>query len=78
MLPLDGRSLAMIGGVAAAVIAGIYVIWGPSENRPVKRNRRGYLLLLIIDVTNVYLFMIILLIAFKKNNSRNTTQSTTL
>jgi ubiquitin carboxyl-terminal hydrolase 30 len=40
MLHLDSKNFVLIGGAAVAVIAGIYVIWGPSDNRKRRLNRR--------------------------------------
>ena len=33
------RNIAMLGGAAAAVLAGAYIMWGPSERR--KTNKGG-------------------------------------
>jgi len=41
MLSVDAKNVFLIGGAAIAVLAGAYVIWGPSERKPRKRNRRG-------------------------------------
>ena len=43
MLFLDNKHLVVIGGVTAAVLAGVYVFWGPSESCGRKRNRKGEL-----------------------------------
>jgi len=42
MLSIDTKNVFLIGGAAVAVLAGAYVIWGPSERRRRKKgNRRG-------------------------------------
>lgn len=43
MFSLDNKHLVVIGGVTAAVLAGVYVFWGPSESSRRKRNRKGEL-----------------------------------
>jgi len=41
MLHIDAKNVFLIGGAAVAVLAGAYVIWGPSERKHRKGNRRG-------------------------------------
>jgi len=41
MLSVDAKNIFLIGGAALAALAGAYVIWGPSERKHKKRNRRG-------------------------------------
>ena len=38
---IDFKNVFVIGSAAAAVLAGVYVIWGPSEGRKRRGNRRG-------------------------------------
>jgi len=42
MLSLDAKNVFLIGGAAVAVLAGAYVIWGPSERKRRKANSRGH------------------------------------
>jgi len=44
MLFIDAKNVFLIGGAAVAVLAGAYVIWGPSERSRRKRTRRGNIL----------------------------------
>jgi len=44
MLSIDTKNVFLIGGAAVAVLAGAYVIWGPSERKHRKGNRRGNIL----------------------------------
>ena len=41
MLSVDTKNIFLIGGAAVAVLAGAYVIWGPSERKHKKGSRRG-------------------------------------
>ena len=41
MIFVDTKNIFLIGGAAVAVLAGAYVIWGPSERKRNKGNRRG-------------------------------------
>jgi len=41
MLFIDAKNVFLIGSAAVAVLAGAYVIWGPSERRRKKGSRRG-------------------------------------
>jgi len=38
---IDAKNVFLIGGAAAVVLAGAYVIWGPSERKRNKGSRRG-------------------------------------
>jgi len=41
MLSVDTKNVFLICGAAVAVLASAYVIWGPSESKQKKGNRRG-------------------------------------
>ena len=40
MFSLDGRQLLLFGSTAAALAAGAYVLWGPSEKKK-SRKKKG-------------------------------------
>lgn len=40
MLSVDTKNVLLIGGAAVAVLAGAYVLWGPSERKHKRGNRR--------------------------------------
>ena len=39
MFPIDSKNIAVLGGATAAFLAGVYVLWGPSEKKPSKRKK---------------------------------------
>ena len=45
---MDVRNWAVLGSAAAAVVAGVYVLWGPSERR--RKSRRGESVITPLDV----------------------------
>ena len=45
---MDVRNWAVLGSAAAAVVAGVYVLWGPPERR--RKSRRGESVITSLDV----------------------------
>ena len=39
MFSLDGRQLLLFGSTAAALAAGAYVLWGPSEKKKTRKKK---------------------------------------
>ena len=39
MFSIDSKNLAVLGGATAAFLAGVYVLWGPSEKKSSKRKK---------------------------------------
>ena len=39
MFSIDSKNIAVLGGATAAFLAGVYVLWGPSEKKSSKRKR---------------------------------------
>ena len=42
MFSIDSRNVALLGGATAAVLAGVYVLWGPTEKKT-SGKRKGRL-----------------------------------
>ena len=42
MFLIDSRNVAVLGGATAAVLAGVYVLWGPSEKKASKKRTGEY------------------------------------
>ena len=40
MFSIDSKNVAVLGGATAAFLAGVYVLWGPSEKKN-SRKRKG-------------------------------------
>jgi len=56
MLSLDAKNVFLIGGAAVAVLAGAYVIWGPSERKRRKANSRGTFTVVSVTMSTRFIY----------------------